>query len=64
MVNLEKGLKDLNKKIKELLQSKKKADNENQLLHSFLLNEIGSNDLDNLKELLAERKLTEILAEL
>ncbi|CAG8697197.1 10234_t:CDS:2, partial [Funneliformis mosseae] len=59
-----KDLKDLNKRIKNLEQSKKKADGENQLLLSFLLNEIGSKDLDNLKELLAGQKLTEILAEL
>ncbi|CAG8669723.1 13866_t:CDS:1, partial [Funneliformis mosseae] len=62
--NLEKDLKNLNKRFKDLEQSKKKADDENQLLLSFLLNEIGSNDLDNLKELLAGQKLTEILAEL
>ncbi|CAG8631507.1 3449_t:CDS:1 [Funneliformis mosseae] len=62
--NLEKHLKYLNKRIKDLEQSKKKADDENQLLLSFLLNEIGSKDLDNLKELLAGHKLTEILAEL
>ncbi|CAG8674889.1 1142_t:CDS:2, partial [Funneliformis mosseae] len=50
--------------IKELELSKKKVDDEIQLLYSFLLNEIGSKDLDNLKELLAGRKLTEILSEL
>ncbi|CAG8516296.1 4943_t:CDS:2 [Funneliformis mosseae] len=62
--NSEKALKDLEKKIKGLELSKKKANDENQLLLSFLMNELGSKDLDNLRKLLSGRKLTEILVEL
>ncbi|CAG8601221.1 15995_t:CDS:2 [Funneliformis mosseae] len=62
--NLKKDLKDLNERIKDLEQSKKKSNDENQLLLSFLSNEIGSNDLNDLRNLLAGQKLTEILAEL
>ncbi|CAG8636158.1 6017_t:CDS:2, partial [Funneliformis mosseae] len=62
--NANKSYKDLENKIKELEQSKRKSDEENQLLLSFLLNELGINfnDLDNLRELLAGQKITEILA--
>ncbi|CAI2166019.1 40_t:CDS:2 [Funneliformis geosporum] len=59
--NPENSLKVLVNESKDLKQSKMKYDDENQLLLSFLLNEIGSKDLDNLRELLAGRKLTEIL---
>ncbi|CAG8734943.1 8069_t:CDS:2, partial [Funneliformis mosseae] len=61
---LEKALKNSEKRFKELEQSKKEADDENQLLLSFLLNEIGSKDIENLKKLLAGQKLIEILTEL
>ncbi|CAI2177693.1 11858_t:CDS:2, partial [Funneliformis geosporum] len=45
-------------------QRKKKADDGNQSQLNSLLNEIGCNDLDHLRELLAGQKLTKILAEL
>ncbi|CAI2186043.1 9921_t:CDS:2 [Funneliformis geosporum] len=57
---LKSNLKDLKKKIKEL----EKADEDNQLTLNFVWNEIGCKDLDNLKELLAGQKLSEILTEL
>ncbi|CAG8632168.1 5462_t:CDS:1 [Funneliformis mosseae] len=62
--NTNKTLENLKNRIKELEQGKKKSDDENRLLHTFLLNEIGSKELDNLRILLAGQKLTEILAEL
>ncbi|CAG8736125.1 10764_t:CDS:1, partial [Funneliformis mosseae] len=62
--NSEKPSEDLDDRIKELKQSKKKADEKNQLLHSFLLNDIGSKDLDYLRELLNGQQLIKILAEL
>ncbi|CAG8648674.1 13255_t:CDS:2 [Funneliformis mosseae] len=57
------SVKKLEKRINNLEQSKKKADEENQLLLFILSNEIDSNDLNNLRELLSEKKLTEILTE-
>ncbi|CAI2178259.1 1608_t:CDS:2, partial [Funneliformis geosporum] len=60
----EKTLKDLKKRINDLDQSKKEADEKNLSLLSFLCNEIGSKDLDNLRELLAGKKLIELLSEL
>ena len=62
--NTNRTLENLKNRIKELEQGKKKSDDENRLLHTFLLNEIGSKELDNLRKLLAGQKLTEILAEL
>ncbi|CAG8688647.1 3300_t:CDS:2, partial [Funneliformis mosseae] len=57
---LKSNLKDL----KEIIKDLEKADEDNQFTLNFLRDEIGSDDLDNLKELLGGRKLTEILAEL
>ncbi|CAG8504780.1 626_t:CDS:2 [Funneliformis mosseae] len=58
---IKKNLKEENK---ELKQSKEKADEEIQLLHSLIWKENDSKDLNKLRELLAGQKITEILAEL
>ncbi|CAI2189252.1 19561_t:CDS:1 [Funneliformis geosporum] len=61
--NPNKTLKDLENRINELEESKKIYKEENQLLFTFLFDELGSSDLDNLRELLAGKKLTEIIDE-
>ncbi|CAG8657714.1 8399_t:CDS:2, partial [Funneliformis mosseae] len=52
------------RRIKDSGQSKEKANEENQLLISDLLNELDRKDLDDLRKLLAGRKPKDILAEL